>query len=307
MNRNTSNSPAPINPKPIPPILPNEVMHWAWSLTIVHSGTKKRAEVEEQEKMIRTRMSDVRTKVLEGDNAQDKKYMNAVFSAVDSCVRTLLVIIRGRDKNFEETDSLMEMYIKNNESISSFTLSLQSAFGRFAGMTFGGTSATAIVMTLFPNLPVWVFPLTLSAMGAISYALYEVFVTPWKLKKNMIARIKNDYQRDIYFQSYVNRCRDTLVGLLMNTFTIYKQIYEVHYDDSFDNIETQRKFANNAVNDSLGSLGLKYCCEDIHDCYEKKVFLTNESIERGRWATCESGEGNEKCPIFQKNHPNLKK
>jgi hypothetical protein len=298
---------SPIHPKPIPPILPNEVMHWAWSLTIVHSGTKERAEVTEQEKQIRTRMSEVRTKVLQGKDPNDEKYMDAIFNAVDSCVRTLLVIIRGRDTNFKETDSLMDMYIKSNESISSFTLSLQSAFGRVAGMTFGGTSATAIVMTLFPNLPVWVFPLTLSAMGAISYALYELLVTPWKQKKNMAARIKNDYQRDIYFQQYVRRCRDALVGLLMNAFSIYKQVYGVHYDDSFKNIEIQRKFAENVVDDALGSLDLKYSCEDIHDCYDKKIFLTNESIELGRWATCESGEGNEKCPIFQKNHPNLKK
>jgi hypothetical protein len=295
---------SPIHKKPIPPILPNEVMHWAWSLTVVHSGTKERAEVTQQEKEIRTRMSEVRTKV-QKKGTPDEQYVEAVFNAVDSCYRTLLVIIRGRDTNFKETDSLTEMYIKNNESISSFTLNLQSAFGRVAGMTFGGTSATAIVMTLFPDLPVWVFPLTLSAMGAISYALYELFVTPWKQRKNMAARIKNDYQRDIYFQQYVRRCRDALVGLLMETFSIYKQVYGVHYNDSFENIQTRRKSAEKAVDYVLGSLGLNYCCEDIHDCYDKKLFLEDKSIDRGRWATCESGEGNKYCSIYKKNHPNL--
>jgi hypothetical protein len=152
------------NPTPRPPILPEQVVQWAWGFTIAHSGSENETEKQLQEQSIRKRMDEIKKEVQDSKRplkGKDIEYINNILTAVDGAVRTLLIIIRGRATNFKETDSHMELYIKKNESINNFRISLQSAFGRVASMTFGGTSATAIVLTLFPNLTVWFFPLIL--------------------------------------------------------------------------------------------------------------------------------------------------
>ena len=297
----------PPNSKPIPPILPEQVVQWAWGLTIAHSGSENETDLQPQEKSIREEMKNVRQKLTDEDNksplkGKDIQYMDNVLAAIDGTVRTLLIIIRGRNKNFEETDSLMEMYIKKNESINNFTLSFQSAFGRVASMTFGGTSATAIVATLFPDLAVWIFPLILSGCGALFYGFYELVATPRKDRENRKARIRNDYQRDVYFLNYIERCKSALVGLLLNTFSAYETIYDKSYVNSAksklndtETMRAKRNYAEKIVENALAPLGRKYYCDNIHECYRNKVFINDFNI----WANCESGQGKEGCEIFK--------
>jgi len=276
-----------------PPILPREAVQFTWALTIGQSGSADAEGLRERQKDIQDYIDGIRSELVKKGkaNQQHIRYIDAIYAAINSCVRTLHIIIRGRDTNFKEVDKLKEVYLAKAEAITTFSGNLQSAFGRIATITIGGTSATAIVAYYFPNLPTFVFPLVLAAAGAISFGVHEQFVKPWQQKENVKASIRNDYQRNLYYQQYVRRTKDALTRLFKETLDLYKEIYDGSYDPKYDIPKNREEFTDNL----LGPLGfnIPYICPNIHDCFAKGIILDKKNLDR--WPTCESGEGYDKC------------
>lgn len=272
-----------------PPILPRQVVQFAWGLTIEHSSAR---DVDLQAKEIRDRMDEIKSNVYKTEDKKDILYIDNIYPAIANCVRTLLIIIRGRNTNFEETDSLSRMYIKNIESISRFTLDLQSAVGRITTMTFGGSSVGVILAYFFPNLPAFFLPFAVATAAAGAYALHELIIKP--INRGMIEKVKiqNDYKRNLYYQQYVRRSKIALTAVFEEALYLYEEIYKDKYDKKYDNKANREKFIENMMK----SLEFKFTCEYIHDCYADKIFLINKE----RWETCESGEGCEKCDEWKR-------
>jgi hypothetical protein len=276
-----------------PPILPREAVQWTWSLTIGQSGSSDAEVLRERQKEIQGYIDGIKDELGKTGKAsqQDIRYIDGVYAAINSCVRTLHIIIRGRDTNFKEVDKLKEVYLAKAEDIVTFSGNLQSAFGRIATMTIGGTSVTAIVAYYFPNLPVFVFPLVLAAAGAISFGIHEQFVKPWKIGENVKANVKNDYQRNQYYQQYVRRSKGALTGLFKETLDLFEEIYGKSYNPVYNKPGKKEEFVNNLLKPIEFE---NYTCPIIHECFAKGIILDKKNLDR--WPTCESGEGYGTCP-----------
>jgi len=276
----------------LPPILPRQVVQFAWGLTIEHSTDPA---VTMQAEKIRKHMEEIKMRVKGEGNPDDIRYIDNVYPAIDNYVRTLHSIIRGRSTNFEESDRLRDMYIANIESASRFSLNLQSAIGRVSSMTIGGSTVGAIFAYCFPNLPEFVLPFSVAVAAASAYSIYQVWLVPHFREKTEREEIKNDYKRNLYYQQYVQRSKEALLGLFTEALDLYNVIYKVKYDEEFDEFAAKDKFIENLMR----SLEVKFSCELIHDCYHKNIFLNKVDL----WATCESGRGIEGCDEYKSRVP----
>lgn len=282
---------------PIPPILPEMVPNFAWGLTLRYSEDN---EAKGRAEKIQTRLDQIKTDVYEkakGKKAeerekQDKLYLDNVLAAIDSCERTLLTIIRGRNLNFNETDRLMETEKENIEASSRMMLNLHSALPRVFA-TGGGAAGTVLVKFILTSvfkieIPDEVlYSAAVVAAGAV-YGIYQLMIAPETRKRAQQEIVRTDYRRNQYFRAYLAKSRGSLDALFSEILNIYERVYREKYDGSkYDNVEERQKVVMNAMGGSKALSG--EWCPKIHEHYHKNKITPVE------WTTCESAQGYEKC------------
>lgn len=317
----------------VPPILPERVVEMAWGLNLAYSNLPDKSatitpdEIRYNFKEIRRKLQEQITnnegarndarKALVGIPTTDSKfkgltktlntaeeelklqtnhlnYINNIEAALSSCERNLRSIIRGRDQNFEQADSLMKTQIANIESSARLTKDLQSSIPRLFA-TGGGASGTIVVNYILQSVFHYTVPVEVLAAGAVivAGAVYGVF--EWKVAPGIVERsqreiIKNDYRRNTYFAYYVDRVVAALGALFNQTLNTYQTIYGIPYD-SYD----QKKIEEAIWNVLGGREGIcgKLCAE-IHSHYYRDM------IDPKNWSSCETGKGCEQCPAHNK-------
>ena len=283
----------------IPPILPDSALKYAWSLTLSFSGHEN-AQLEAQ--YVRDAIKGIRNRVTKRvDNGEgearagaikDLRYFEAIEAAINSCVRNLLTITRGRNKNFEETDELLKSHIESINSLSNLSMSLQSGLGRLTSMTFGGATTGAIIAYFSPGLPPWVLPLSVAGVGALAYGVHEAVLVPRSKRKVEEGLIKTEARRAMYFQQYVQRARITLRSLLDDVLRIYSEVYgSPFHEEKYDDPAERRKI----VADTLRGIENEspFVCK-----YLTKHYL-EDKITRDLWVICESGREPEYCKCWE--------
>lgn len=222
-------------------------------------------------------------------------YFDSVYAAINSCVRSLLNIINGRDANFKDVDALKDIYTANAQALETFSANLQSSFGQLASITFGGTSATAIVAYYFLKLPIFIFPLVINCRWCSVICGSQTVYCTLVAKKNVKANIRTDYQRDLYYQQYVRASKDALKGLFTETLDLYNEVYGVSYDTKYDDPKTIEALINNLM-ESIDFK--KYACPKIYKCYANGKKFNQKDLAQ-QWSNCESGEGTDGCQFFK--------
>lgn len=280
----------------VPPILPEMVPNYAWALTLGYSEDE---EAKGRADNIRNRLEEIKRTVHEkakGKKADeiesaDRLYVDSVLAAIDSCERTLLTIIRGRNQNFKETDRLMDTQIKNAEASSRVMLNFHSALPRVFA-TGGGAAGTVLVKFFLDSvfkieIPDEVlYSAAVVAAGAV-YGIYQLMVAPETSKRAQQEIVKNDYRRNVYYKSYLARSRGSLNALFSEILNIYERVYGEKYEPKYDNEEERQKVVMNAIGGSEALSG-KWCPK-IHEHYHKNKITPVE------WTACESAIGYEKC------------
>ena len=281
----------------VPPILPEVVPNFAWGLSL---GNSEDQEAKGRAEKIRTRLEQIKTDVYEkakrkkADEREkrDRLYLDNVLAAMDSCERTLLTIIRGRNQNFDETDRLMEAEKKNAEAASRVMLNLQSALPR-AFATGGGAFGTVLVRFVLNSMFKIEIPDEVLASAAVVaagavYGIYQWKVAPETRKRAKQEIIKNDYRRNLYFRAYLERSRHSLEALFSEILNVHERVYGDKYRETeYNNVEERKKVVMNAMGGSEALSG-KWCPK-IHEHYQKN------KITEVEWSTCESGIDYEKC------------
>ncbi len=275
-----------------PPILPETVLHLAWGQTLSLAANEEAQhfgqEVADRLKRIRASLESAG-----GDAAEVKRnlaYADAVFGAVESAFRNITTILQGRNKNFEDVNSLMQAQIEKIRAIDTVTKDAQSALPRvFAA---GGGASAPVVLLAY--LGISVPPAVLAALGvmagSLAYGVYQVVVAPRLKKMVQRALIDADYRRNLYYVQYVKMCRWTLESLFGEVLSAYKAVYGEPYDQRF-NDPAQVRAAVDAV---VGEKSLvPPWCKYIHKHYHEG------KITPDRWSSCESGEGAEQCPLYE--------
>lgn len=219
-------------------------------------------------------------------NEDDKRYVDNVYSSIDSGVRNLLMLIRGRDKNFEEADRLMEANLENAASSARLVANLQSAVPRFL-VTGGGAGGTIVLRWILQiQIPDEVMYSGAVVAAALIYGLWQWKMAPRMVQNAQNERVKNAYRRGQYYEHFIVRCRYALSTLLTDILDIYYRIYREEYDSKYQDLAAREEVAKRIMAET-GATHLT--CSKLDDCFSKG------RITADKWSTCQSNIGTQLC------------
>jgi len=142
-------------------------------------------------------MDDIKKKADEGENDQEKEYVNEVYSAIESTFRNLATARNGLNLNFTEVTELRDKQVENLEYYTTFSHDLQSLIPRLSSMTIGGVTGGVLISSLveswFPSsLKPYAMPLVLAFGAAIGYLVHGMIVVPWVKRQKQGEVIKSE-------------------------------------------------------------------------------------------------------------------
>lgn len=270
------------------PIRPEASIEIAWGLSHLHSENK---ESQIYGGYIRDYYDKIRNDVKSSESKDEKsiQYLDNLRIAIDSCVRTLGIIIRGRNLNFEENDKLRGQKIDEINALSKSIMNYQGLIPRIQATMIGGVSALVILKgvlePLFPDISKITIEYFILLCAGLGYVFAEVAILPYLRRKVLCEMIRNDRDRNIYFQNYVMMSRIVLKRLLSEAVDIYNCCYEENYP----------KIEKNKIEELLDKiLPGPITCENISRC---KV---GEEITDKNWVICETIVGFKNCENYRK-------
>lgn len=322
------------NPKRILPILPEQVVEKGWALTLAYSkdDDAASASADETRNHLKQIRNDLQQKIVNNEKAKnevkkalddlssddknkikkyedalavaeknnqdtydDLRYFDNISAALDASERTIHTIVKGRDQNFEQTDSLMKTQIANIESSARLTADLHSAIPR---LFVSGSGAVAPIlinyilqMTINYTIPIEVLAAAATIAAGAFFGLYQWQVVPRNIKKTQAEIIYNDYRRGIYYRHYIDRVVSALGSLFNQALSTYEIVYGEPYNTKYSNEENKQQVIWTALGGKKGIYG--GLCKKMDSHYHKNV-ITPEN-----WASCETGQGCEDCTLYK--------
>jgi hypothetical protein len=284
------------------PILsPELAVRNVWARTLQLSS-KEALQAGEEAKRAKTQMDAILKKV-HGDD--ETRYVNEVYSAIESTFRTLATARNRLEVDFEEVDKLREKIKTDLENTTTFTSDLQSLIPRITAMTFGGTLTgwaflANVLQWVFPtsaDIETIVLPLVLAFGAGIGYVLHWAFVVPVQARKTRYQLVRADYDKIMYYELYLKRSKSALVNLYNTVNQLYKDIFGSDYYTRID--------ADKVVTDVLTGMSMiGFMCPLIRKHIEelKPSWRKREYIDPDTWVKCETGgEIAEKCDHRKKD------
>ena len=216
---------------------------------------------------------------------KEKIYITAANSVVESGLRSLDIVYKSRQDNFKETEKLRKIYMqsitdslefgkKTGDFLKSLpTMTVTAAGGITLAQAFGDLSTTAI----------WTLAL---ALGAAGYLINLWFVNISR-KKTQINLIRHDYERNLYYQQYIDRVAAVLVSLYYDLDRIHKHAFGSSYPIG-------DKKPGDLIDEILYGVKPTLCQFAYKHFSERKI--TPEL-----WPICETGEENViiTCPFWK--------
>jgi len=312
-----------------PPILPEQVVHYAWGLTLTSSSggepTTTPDEIRNSIKTTRNRLEmqlSQREKAcseakenLKGKNSNDPQYaelasklsdaeaelaaaqnrlfyMTNVEAALSSCERNLRSIINGRNLSYAQTDDLMKTQMANIESSQRLTANLQSALPRFFA-TGTGASGAILVNYVLEGLFNYTIPGEVLAAGAVVVAAAFYWGFEVFVAPRNIAKSQHEIVKNCYRKNvyYANFIKRATMALeaLLNEVL---EIYQTVYGVPYDSYDQDSGKKKALISNILGGQTGKDRCPKITQHYAL------QELKPELWCLCETGT-NEDCPLFK--------
>lgn len=284
-------------------ILPETAVQWAWGLTAKYS---EKLEGQVDAEYTQQRMKDVQSRVeqrLEDSDSEvkikaqhDIRYLDNLYSVIDSSVRSLVISINGRNHNFAEVGDLIKKQEQIIDNTKRLTANLQSITPRIASTTIGGVTVPMIIKALYEwklpgyTLPIEFFYFTILLASAAFYLFHEWKIVPRSIKKHQQLLIQAEYARNKYYDDWLKRAQLLLSSLLHESTRIYRKFYDKSYQENKE-----------IVTRIIEGIEQKYMCRYVHVCMETTIEPTkNDRINYRRWPTCETSIGVKECPVYKK-------
>ena len=263
-------------------------------------------------------MENVRTLTSEKD-WKEKEYVARTMAAMDACSRSIHTIYKGRELNFEENKMLRGSYLESVKESIDFGNKLKDFLKSLPTMTFGAVSGAAIfekyvrpsletlAEELAEELPedsvilfleeftedsallLWI----LVVLGiVIGYIINDLVIVKWTRKRKQMLYVIHDYERNIYYESYLEHVAVLLKSLYRDVDQIHEEVFrEPHLKEEG---EEKEKKINEIVSNLIDEARPKRCKHVYRHMKEKK-------ITPGLWILCETGykEGLERCPHWR--------
>jgi len=183
-------------------------------------------------------MAEQALKPIQTQAAQDPKehqYLLQAVGAIEASLRSLDIITKGRELNFEENEKLRAAYMENVKENIEFgskardllrSLPTMAITGAGGVITFGPSLATWLQI---PNTAIAVFlgVLALGFAGA-GHLIYAGIVRAMQ-KRTQMLYVQQDYERNLYYEQYVSRSTVVLTSLYLDLDRIHEAIFGQSY------------------------------------------------------------------------------
>jgi hypothetical protein len=217
---------------------------------------------------------------------REKRYIRAAIPTMSSCMRSLDTIYKGRQLNFKEVDKIRDVYLENVKENLEFGKSAKDFLKSLPTMTVSTAGGLSLIQILGPVSPPILWGLGLAFAGA-GYIINWVIVRSSR-KRTQKLYIKEDYDRDLYYDQYITRVESTLRSLYRDIDRIHKNVFGKRYPvEAGENSEK-------IVSDLLAGVRPTFCTYIQKHMYKK--LITPEL-----WSLCETGdeEAIEQCPLWE--------
>jgi len=124
--------------------------------------------------------------------------------------------------------------------------------------------------------------------AAIGYVIDGYYFIPRTNEKIQIQKIKLDYDRNLYYNQYVNRCRAALNCLYTSADRYHKNIFKSFYYSEQDKPEVET-----IIDEVLCGIN-STMCKNISKC------MIGNIVKPDMYSVCETGLNVENCPNNKK-------
>jgi hypothetical protein len=227
----------------------------------------------------------------EANKASDaeKNYVKNTADEIQGTMRTLDTIYKGRELNLTENDKLRNVTLDNIEKDAKFGQSAQDFIKSLPAMAFTTGAGTitldqALKSFALPAWTTWMIGLVFAGLGYGANVLY----TRRSLKKKQLLYIRQDYERDKYYEQYISRVKTALVHLYIDIDRLHKNYFGQKYPLA------DKEDANTVVEGILEG-ALPTVCEYAYE------HLNEGLITPDMWAKCETGaKSTDDCKLWGK-------
>lgn len=231
----------------------------------------------------------------EENDEKEKEYLARAEIAMNSCLRSIHTLYKGRELNFKENEELRKAYLESLKESIDFGNKLRDLLKSLPTMAIGGVSGFTVIKYLLDGCYVgkgWypkfydIYTWIIVVLGiAIGYFLNDLVLVKWTRKRKQMLYIISDYERNIYYEYYLDHVGALLRSLYQDLNQIYREVF-----GNPDNEENMGEI-DKTIEDLLKEARPKHC-DYYHEHMKKK------RISPGKWAICETGfkDDLERCP-----------
>ncbi len=171
-----------------------------------------------------------RLKRIEENASKEPKehdYVQQVVSAMDATHRTLDTIYKGRELNFEENEKLRQSSLDSIQDVIQFGTRAKDLVRSLPGLAIGSAGGVTLLNVLYPGgsppgYATWGTGVAAAALGYLVYQAAMLISRRWK-EQNYI---REDYDRGLYYQQYVQRTERALRGLYDEACSAHRQVFD---------------------------------------------------------------------------------
>ena len=252
---------------------PMTAVRIAWARTGVFSSSPQSEAMGKQANQ-RLRRIEEDANASDGD-PNEREYVGQVVSAMDATHRSLDTIYKGRDLNFKENAKLRESSLESIEDVVKFGTRSRDFLRSLPGTAAGSAGGIGLLSLFYPagaeipSLVPWAVGIGAAALGYFVNQAAMIWSRRWK-EANYI---REDFDRGLYFQQYVERARLALRSLHEEACTAHRRIFgeDVCGDDERE-----------ALGSFLSEIAPAFCV------YVRK-HMQQGIIRCRHWPMCETG------------------
>ncbi len=222
-------------------------------------------------------------------NDLERAYVYGAIAVMEAGLRSLETIYKGRDLNFQENAKLREAYLESVSDNIDFGKKASHFLKSIPTMTITSSGG----MTAFEALGITGIPLWATGMGFAGVGCFiQLLIVRAMRNRKQALYVRQDYERDLYYEQYIARVTETLTALYLDLDRIHKNVFKEPYP--------MNESAAEVISGILAGVGSTYCT------YVHKHMMENK-ITPSLWPICESGtkEAVKNCPYCKKQRKPL--
>ena len=253
---------------------------------------------------------------------EEKRYVNEVYSAIESTLRNLATARNHFSLNVTELVERRKQHIADLEHLTTVSSDFASLIPRISSITFGTIGVVVAGETVQTAITGWSFlgdylgmifrgrtdvdtvllPLLAIIGAGLGYLFHHLYFVPTREKKIGKQLIKTDYDKIMYYRFYLKRVQLALEKLYNTTDMLYQKIFN---SGPYPGLEPAEKF----VTDILESMDMKkLMCKYVGEHVKKDKLLTKRTkrtkdkkidIESDTWLKCETGINDKECDHYK--------